>query len=154
MKFDARRPSKLPGGLVLAGAAAVVASTFLPWRTATPPLVVSLSEQALWLAGLAVVWGGTVGLVILGRESNIRLATLGILVARVSGFFIVSEVYSFVANEHTSAQLTLIPDIGPGPYMSVVGVIAMLIGSLIGFAKRRVAASRTPAQPEPALPAS
>ena len=154
MKLDARRPSKLPGVLVLAGAAAVVASTFLPWRAATPPLVVSLIEQALWLAGFAVVWGGTVGLVMLVRGSNIRLAALGILVALVIGFFIVSEVYSFVANEHASAQLTLIPDIGPGPYVSVVGVIAMLIGSVFGFAKRRVAATPTPAYPEPGLSAS
>lgn len=147
MNFDARRPSKLPGVLVLAGAAAVVASTFLPWRAATPPLVVSLSEQALWLAGFAVVWGGTVGLVMLVRGSNIRLAALGILVALVIGFFIVSEVYSFVANEHTSAQLTLIPDIGPGPYAATFGVIAMLVGSLIGFVKRRGAAPPALAQP-------
>jgi hypothetical protein len=84
---------------------------------------VTLSEQVLWLAGFAVVWGGTVGLVRLVRGSNTRLAAPGILVAPVIGFFIVSEVYNFVANEHTAAQPTLIPDIGPGPYVSVVGVM-------------------------------
>lgn len=143
---DARSPSKLPAVLVLAGAAAVFASTFLPWREATPSLIVSLSGQAVWLAGFAVVWGGVVGLVMLLRGSNVRLAALGILVALVIGFFIVSEVYSFVANQHTASSLRLIPDIGPGPYVSVVGAIAMLIGSLIGFGKRRVPAAPPPHQ--------
>jgi hypothetical protein len=44
-------------------------------------------------------------------------------------------------------------DAGPGFYLSAIGVIAMIIGSLLGFVKRRAAAALTPAKPEPGLPA-
>jgi hypothetical protein len=59
------------------------------------------------------------------------------------------EIVEFVIQ----GRLHLMVDAGPGPYLSVVGVVAMLIGSVIGLPKRRVAAATTPGQPGPGLPA-
>ena len=164
----ARSPSKLPCVLVLAGAAVVVASTFLPWREAMPPLVVSLSPSAWTLTFLAVVFGGIVGLAILVRGSNPLAAVVGILVDIFLSLIIVMD-YGIAKNVYTSrdpeiiealynvvragADLHVMAGAGPGFYLSAIGVIAMIIGSLIGLVKRRVAAAPTPAKPEPGLPA-
>jgi hypothetical protein len=162
MKLDTRSPSKLPGVLVLAGAAAVVASTFLPWRQATTPIISGPGGQ--FLAGFALVVGGFVGLAMLVRGSNILAAVVGILVALFVAFNIAVD-YGIAVNIFTSrdpeivefvaqGRLHLMADTGPGSYLSVVGMIAMLIGSVLGLAKRRVAATTTHSQPEPGLPAS
>jgi hypothetical protein len=140
-----------------------MASTFLPWRQATTPIISGPGGQ--FLAGFALVVGGFVGLAMLVRGPNILAAAVGILVAFFASFCIAidygsaenifttrdPEIVEFVAQ----GRLHLMADTGPGPYVSVVGVIAMLISSVIGLAKRRVAATTTtPAQPEPGLPAS
>lgn len=154
--------------LVLAVAAAVVASTFLPWREATPPLVVSLSFNAWTLTFLAVVFGGIVGLAMLVRGSNRLAAVVGILLDMFLSLIIVMD-YGIAENVYTSrdpeiiealynavragADLHIMADAGPGFYLSAIGVIAMIIGSLLGFVKRRAAAALTPAKPEPGLPA-
>jgi hypothetical protein len=160
MKLDARSPSRLPDVIFLAGAAAVAASTFLPWRQATTPIISGPGGQ--FLAGFALVVGGFVGLAMLVRWSSILARVVGILVALFVVFNIAVD-YGIAENTFTSrdpeivefvvqGRLHLMADTGPGPYVSVVGVIAMLIGSVIGLAKRRVAAATTPAQPEPGLP--
>ena len=162
MKFGAHRPSRLPGLLVLAGVGAIVVSTFLPWRQATPPIISGSGGK--FLASYALVVGGFVGLAMLVRGSNILVAVVGILVVFFASFNIAIE-YGGAEGIYTSrdpeiiefviqGRLHLMPDTGPGPYVSVVGVIAMLIGFVIGFAKRRVAAAATPAHREPGLPAS
>jgi hypothetical protein len=107
LAFRDRLRGKLPGLLFLAGAGMVMASTFLPWRQATTPII--------------------------------------------------HEPYSIdysqeVANALVSAELKLFDNIGPRPSLSAIGVIVMLIGSVIGFAKRRVAAVTRPAQSEPGPP--
>jgi hypothetical protein len=162
MKLDGRSPSKLPGLLFLAGAGTVMASTFLPWRQATTPIISVPGGQ--FLAGFALVVGGFVGLAMLARGSNMLAAVVGF----VGALFVVFNIavdYGVVENIFTSrdpeivevvaqGRLHLMADTGPGPYLSVVGAITMLIGSVIGLAKRRVAAGTTPAHPEPGLPAS
>jgi hypothetical protein len=102
----------------------------LPWREATTPIISGPNGQ--FTAGFVLVDGGIVGLVMLVRGSNILLAVLGILLALVVSFIIVAVDYSQVTNLHTSSELKLVADIGPGPYLSAVGVIAMVIGSAIG----------------------
>lgn len=162
MKIDSRSPSKLPGVLFLAGAGTVMVSTFLPWRQATTPIISGPGGQ--FLAGFALVVGGFVGLAMLVRGSNILAAVVGIVVALFVVFNIAVD-YGIAENIFTSrdpeivefvaqGRLHLMADTGPGPYVSVVGVIATLIGSVIGLAKRRVVATTTPSQPEPGLPAS
>lgn len=153
---------KLPGLLFLAGAGTVMASTFLPWRQATAPIISGSGGR--FLAGFALIVGGFVGLAMLVRRSNILTAVVGILVAFFASFNIAIN-YGQAENIWTSrdpailefviqGRLHLMADAGPGPYVSAVGVIAMLIGSVIGLAKRRVAGVTTPEQPRPGLPAS
>jgi hypothetical protein len=139
-----------------------MASTFLPWRQATTPIISGPGGQ--FLAGFALVVGSFVGLAMLVRASKILAAVVGILV----GLFVVFNIavdYGIAENTFTSrdpeivefvaqGRLHLMADTGPGPYVSVVGTIAMLIGSVIGLAKRRVAAATTLEQPEPGLPPS
>lgn len=138
-------------------------STFLPWRQATTPIISGSGGQ--FLAGFALVVGGFVGLAMLLRASNILAAVVGILVALFVVFNIAVD-YGIAENIFTSrdpeivefvaqGRLHLMADTGPGPYVSVVvGAITMLIGSVIGLAKRRIATATTPAHPEPGLPAS
>ena len=137
-------------------------SAFLPWRQATTPIISGAGGQ--FLAGFALVVGGFVGLAMLVRGPKILAAVVGILVALFASFCIAID-YGIAENIFTSrdpeivefviqGRLRLMADAGPGAYVSVVGVIAMLIGSVIGFAKRRVAAATTPAHPEPGVPAS
>jgi hypothetical protein len=153
MDVDAR--GKLPGVLILAGAAAAIASTFLPWRQATTPIISGPGGQTL--AGVALVMGGLVGLAMLVRGSNILAAVVGMLVALFVSFIIAID-YGQAENIYTSrdpeivefviqGRLHPMADAGLGPYLSVVGVIVMLIGAVIGLAKRHVAAAPTPAQP-------
>jgi len=160
LKIDARSPSKLPGALFLAGAGTVMASTFLPWREATTPIISGPGGK--FLAGFALVVGGFVGLAMLRRGSNILATVVGILVVFFASFNIAidygiaegiftsrdPEIVEFVAQ----GRLHLMADTGPGPYVSAVGVIAMLFGSLIGFVKHRGAAPPALAQPEPRVP--
>jgi hypothetical protein len=160
MQVDVR--GKMPSVLFLAGAATVMVSTLLPWRQATTPIISRPGGQ--FLAGFALVVAGFVGLAMLARRSNILASVVGILVAMFVVFNIAVD-YGIAENIFTSrdpeivefvaqGRLRLMADTGPGPYVSVVGVIAMLIGSVIGFANRRVAVTSTPSQPEPVLPAS
>ena len=139
-----------------------MASTFLPWRQATAPITSGPGGQ--FLAGFALVVGGFVGLAMLVRGSNILAAVVGILVALFVVFNIAVD-YGIAQNTFTSREpeivefvaqgrLHLMADTGPGPYVSVVGAIAMLIGSVIGLAKLRVPVTTTPSHPEPGLPAS
>jgi hypothetical protein len=151
MKFDSRSNSMLPGLIFLVGAATVVVSTFLPWRLATTPIISGPGGK--FLAGFALFVGGFVGLAMLGRGSSIMTAVVGILVALFVVFNIAID-YGIAENTFTSrdpeivefvaqGRLHLMADTGPGPYMSVAGAVAMLIGSVIGLAKRRVAAAPT-----------
>ncbi len=139
-----------------------MASTFLPWRQATTPIIHGSGGQ--FLAGFALVVGGFVGLAMLVRGSSILAAVVGIFVALFVIFNIAvdygigeniftsrdPEIVEFVAQ----GRLHIMADAGPGPYVSVVGVIGMLIGSVTGLAKRPVASAITPSQPELGLPAS
>ncbi len=66
MQVDAL--GKLPGLLFLAGSGTVAASTLLPWRQATTPIISEPGGQ--FLAGFALVVGGFVGLAMLIRNSG------------------------------------------------------------------------------------
>ena len=149
MQVDVR--GKLPGLLFLAGVGAVMTSTFLPWRQAATPIISGPGDQ--FLAGFALVVGGFVGLAMLVRGSNILARVVGIFVALFVSFNIAID-YGRAENIFTSRDpeivefvaqgwLHIVADAGPGPYVSVVGVIAMLIGSVIGLAKPRIAAAAT-----------
>jgi hypothetical protein len=158
MTSDARSPSGLPGLLFLAGTGTVMVSTLLPWRQVTAPIISGPGGQ--FLAGFALVVGGFVGLATLVRGPNILAAVVGIVVALFVVFNIAVD-YGIAENTFTSrdpeivefvaqGRLHLMADTGPGLYLSVVGVIAMVIGAVIGLAKRFVAAVR-PVPPEPGL---
>jgi hypothetical protein len=152
MQVDAR--GKLPGVLFLAGAGTVMVSTFLPWRQSTSAIISGPGGK--FLAGFALVIAGFVGLAMLVRRSNILAAVVGILVALFVVFNIAID-YGIAENIFTSrdpeivefvarGQMHLMADTGPGSYVSVVGAIAMLIGSVIGLAKRLRRPLRIPSQ--------
>jgi hypothetical protein len=151
MKLDHRSHSMLPGVIFLVGVGTVMVSTFLPWRLATTPIISGPGGK--FLAGFALVVGGFVGLAMLVRGPSFLAAVVGILVALFVVFNIAID-YGIAENTFTSrdpeivefvaqGRLHLMADTGPGPYVSVAGAIAMLIGSVIGLAKRRVAAAPT-----------
>jgi hypothetical protein len=151
MKLDHRSHSMLPGVIFLVGVGTVMVSTFLPWRLATTPIISGPGGK--FLAGFALVVGGFVGLAMLVRGPSFLAAVVGILVALFVVFNIAID-YGIAENTFTSrdpeivefvaqGRLYLMADTGPGPYVSVAGAIAMLIGSVIGLAKRRVAAAPT-----------
>ena len=153
---------KLPGVLFLAGAGTVMASTLLPWRQDDAPIISGSGGR--FLAGFSLVVGGLVGLALLARRSIILAAVVGIFVAFLATFNIAIN-YGQAENIFTprdpnivefvfEGRLRLMPDAGPGPYVSVVGALAMLIGCALGLAKRRVAAATPPAQRGPDLPVS
>jgi hypothetical protein len=151
-------PTRLPGILVLTGAAVVLVATFMPWLTATAPFVGTTSRNLIdggdgqILAGVAVA-AGLLGLTMLVRGPNTVMVILVALLAAVASWVIVldyQEVSGRVANVPTAAGgFTIIAEVGPGPYLAGVGVIVWVIGGIVGFAKRNRPAATPPSTETP-----
>lgn len=144
-------PRRLPGILVLAGAALVLLGAFLPWIDATAPFVgtvsrslVNLGGDGQFLAGVAVA-SCLVALVMLIRGPNAALGVLAILLALVASAIIVvdyQEMSKRVAGlTDTTSTFKVLADVGTGPYVAGVGIVVWVVGAVVGFVKRRTAAS-------------
>jgi hypothetical protein len=148
-------PSRLPGILVLSGAALVLLGAFLPWIDATAPFVGTISRSLVnlggdgeFLAGGALA-GALIGLIMLVRGPNVVLGVLAMLLALLAIWIIVVDYQAMsgrVANLTTTGDIKFIADVGPGPYVAGVGVILWAIGTVVGFVKRS-AAETLPASP-------
>jgi hypothetical protein len=151
----ARTLSKLPGVLVVVGAGAVLVGTlFLPWMVGDATRFLSnAGESSLYASvaffGVSIV-GGIIGLMMLPRGSNARLALIAILWALLAGSLIYMGYEAFsrrvarlTAGGYTAAGVYTSVGwkvaVGPAPYVSGVGAMVSIIGGLVGFPRRGAA---------------
>jgi hypothetical protein len=132
--------SRLAGALVCGGAAGVIVGTFLPWLSASAAFVGTISRDLIssgdgqFLAGVAAV-GGLIGLWLLLRGPSVSGGILVLLLAVVAGFILVidyQDVSQRVANL-TAGTSSMIADVGPGPYLSGLGLLVWVIGGLVSL---------------------
>jgi hypothetical protein len=134
-------PSKLPGVLVLVGAAAVLVGTLgLPWVVGYVTRGLS-GESALYASlaflGVSVV-GGVLGFRMLAPGSNARLAAaVAILLALFAGSIIVLGYEAYSRRVERMASVGWNVAVGPAPYVAGVGAIVWVVGGLVGFVRRR-----------------
>jgi hypothetical protein len=153
--------SRISGVLVLTGAAAVVIGTFLPWMEASAPFVGTITRDLISspdgeiLAGIGAV-GGLLGLLLLLRGPGIVAGALALLVAAGAGYvltFDYQEVSQTVSGV-TGGSVPVIAHVGPGPYLSGLGLVVWILGGLVGLFGRRPkhAWRRTESNPAPEAP--
>jgi hypothetical protein len=118
----------------------VIVGTFLPWLSASAAFVGTISRDLIssgdgqFLAGVAAV-GGLIGLWLLLRGPSVSGGILVLLLAVVAGFILVidyQDVSQRVANL-TAGTSSMIADVGPGPYLSGLGLLVWVIGGLVSL---------------------
>lgn len=144
--------NRIPGLVVLAGAAAIVLGPFLPWLTASAPFVGTITRSLmddggsdgpflLIIGGIILIIGGAMAVQGPVTWAGAIQILLLVLVAAVV-IFDYNDVHNRVTNA-TSASNLIIASVGPGPYVAGFGIVTAAIGSAMAFLGRSTVPSTT-----------
>lgn len=121
--------SKLPGGVVLAGAVIAGVGTVLPWAVAETAFGTisraGVQGDGLIILVLAAV-AGVLGAVMLTRRP-VPAMRIGIVAAMAIGLFIVIYDAAHLASGTTATDI----QIGAGVYVTVVGSLVAAVGAVL-----------------------
>lgn len=118
--------------LVIAGGVLMAGGTVLPWLTLTAALVGSVGRSGLEMGGDAlIVLGAGVLVALMGlvpaKDRNLP-GLVAILAAVGAGFILYMDYGELAERAKGTAGTSAIISIGPGFYVSAVGVVVAIIG--------------------------